>query len=593
MLIHNEFKPYMAQKEETKRQVVEGNKRLSWLMLAIGGAFCVLVGHSFRVQAQHHSELSKFSENRVVRSIKSPALRGTITDRNGAILAVSRYLKVATFNPRAIYAPKRQGDEINWNAISKEQFAKLAEILKLPESEVRQKLQDRSSQYVQFKTELSLEEADALKALNIPSLRFEERTERAYPTGNLFSHIVGFANDKGEGLEGLERAANQRLTGEDGRQVVLRDRHNNIVELIDSPDNAAAKSGETLVLSVDQDLQRLAHDQLAATLKNFNAKAGGAVVLDAQTGEILAMASLPDYDANYYQAYPATSLRNFAVSETMELGSVMKPFIIAKALDDGKIGRNSSFNTRPYVIGNKTIRDTHDYPTLTTQGILQKSSNVGTSHIAALYDNQSLYQHFSDVGFGHKTGSGVSGEQSSAIKPAAKWSKLDRAVMSYGYAITANLLQMAQGYTIFTAGGKLMPATIYKQNQPPKGTQVIKPETAKQMREMMVSITRKGGTGQDGAVPGYDVAAKTGTARKASSGGYSDKYRASFVGFAPAQNPRLIVAVSIDEPRGKGYYGGTVAGPAFREIMAGGLKKLGVKPTYVNVEPSESVAKKR
>ena len=173
MLIHNEFKPYMAKKEETKRQVVEGNKRLSWLMLAIGGAFCVLVGHSFRVQAQHHSELSKFSENRVVRSIKSPALRGTITDRNGAILAVSRYLKVATFNPKAIYAPKRQGDEINWNAISNEQFAKLAAILRLPENEVRRKLQDRSSQYVQFKTELSLEEADALKALNIPSLRFE------------------------------------------------------------------------------------------------------------------------------------------------------------------------------------------------------------------------------------------------------------------------------------------------------------------------------------------------------------------------------------------------------------------------------------
>ena len=214
---------------------------------------------------------------------------------------------------------------------------------------------------------------------------------------------------------------------------------------------------------------------------------------------------------------------------------------------------------------------------------------MGTSRIAALYDNESLYHHFADVGFGHKTGSGVSGEQSSAIKPAAKWSKLDRAVMSYGYAITANLLQMAQGYTIFTAGGKLMPATIYKQTRTPKGTQVIKPETAKQMREMMVSITRKGGTGQDGAVPGYDVAAKTGTARKASSGGYSYKYRASFVGYAP----RLIVAVSIDEPRGKGYYGGTVAGPAFREIMAGGLKKLGVKPTYVNVEPSESVAKKR
>ncbi len=593
MLIHNEYKPYMAHKEEKKRRKAENTKRLTGLFAAIGCSFSVLVAYSFAVQANHHEELSKFGDNRVVRSIKSPALRGTITDRNGAILAVSRYLKVATFNPKAIYAPKRQGDSVNWNAISDAQFARMAQILRLPENEIREKLRDTSSQYVQFKTELSLEEADALKALKIPTLRFEERTERTYPTGNLFSHIVGFANNKGVGLEGLERVDNARLTGEDGRQVVLRDRHQNIVELIDSPDNATAKSGETLVLSVDQNLQRLAHDQLAATLKTFNAKAGGAVVLDAQTGEILAMTSLPDYDANYYQEYPSASWRNYAVSETMEPGSVIKPFIIAKALDDGKISRTSTFNTHPYVIGGKTIRDTHDYPSLTTEGILQKSSNVGTSKVAAMYTNDELYEHLSAVGFGKKTHSGIGGEQSAPIKPAEKWTKLDRAVISYGYAITANLLQMAQGYTIFTTDGKLMPATIYRQPTQPKGKQIIKPETARRMRSMMMSITKKGGTGQEGAVPGYDVAAKTGTARKAGVGGYEGKYRASFVGFAPAENPRLIVAVTIDEPRGNGYYGGTVAGPAFRKIMEGGLQILGVKPTYAVAEAPAGLPRKK
>ncbi|ULJ67828.1 peptidoglycan D,D-transpeptidase FtsI family protein [Wielerella bovis] len=585
MLIRNEYKPYMAKKEEKNQIVVENNKRLGRLLLAISGAFAVLVGYSFVVQANHHDELSKFSDNRVVRSIREPALRGTITDRNGTILAVSRYLKVATFNPKAIYAPKRVGDPINWNVISNEQFEKMAELLKLPEQEIRQKLKDRSSQYVQFKTELSLEEADALKALKIPTLRFEERTERTYPTAHLFSHIVGFANSKGVGLEGLERVENARLKGEDGQQVVLRDRHQDIVELIDSPENTIAKSGETLVLSVDSNIQQLARTQLAETLKRFNAKAGGAVVLDAQTGEILAMSSLPDYDANFYQAYPEDSLRNFAVGVTMEPGSVMKPFVVAKALDDGKVGRNTWFNTTPYKVGNKTIRDTHKSDALTTEGILQKSSNVGTSYIAAMYPNEELHEHFSAIGFGKKTQSGVSGEQSLPIKPAERWTKLDRAVISYGYSISANLLQLAQAYTIFTTDGKLMPATIYKQKRHAEGTQILKPETARQMREMMISITQKGGTGQAGAVVGYDVAAKTGTARKVSdTGGYEGKYRASFVGFAPAKNPRLIVAITIDEPSGNGYYGGTVAGPAFSKIMGGSLKILGVKPTYLTAE---------
>ncbi|WII93074.1 penicillin-binding protein 2 [Kingella negevensis] len=581
MLIRNEYKPYMAKKEEKTRLVVENNKRLSWLLVAIGGAFFVLVGYSFMVQANHRNELSKFGNDRVVRSIREPALRGMITDRNGTILAASRYLKIATFNPRAIYTPKRAGDSVNWKIVSDEQFAKLAKILKLPEKEVRQKLQDTSSQYVKFKAELSLDEADQLKALKIPTLRFENRTERTYPTGNLFSHIVGFANSEGKGLEGIERTQDEALKGKDGQQVVLRDRHQNIVELIDSPDNVVAQPGETLVLSVDSSIQQLAHDQLVATLKHFNAKAGGAVVLDAQTGEILAMSSLPDYDANFYQAYPEDSLRNFAVGVTLEPGSVMKPFVVSKALDDGKINRHTWFNTSPYEVSGKTIKDPHSYLSLNTEGILQKSSNVGTSKIAAMYSPDELYQQFRKVGFGSKTKSGVSGEQSAAIKPASQWSKLDRAVMSYGYAITVNLLQMAQAYTIFTTDGKLMPATIFKQTQRPEGTQIIKPDTARQMREMMMSITKKGGTGQAGAVPGFDVAAKTGTARKAEDGKYEGKYRASFVGFAPAENPRLIVAVTIDEPSGNGYYGGTVAGPAFREIMGGGLKILGVKPTYV------------
>ena len=592
MLIRNEHKPYMAYKKEEKIQpALKSNYRLPTLFGAISAVFVGLIGYSFFVQEKYHQELSSSSEARLVRTIREPALRGAIVDRNGTILAVSRYLKIATFNPRAIYAPKRKGDTINWNTISDAQFRQLAEVLQVPEAEVRAKLQNLSSQYVQFKTELSLEDADKLKALGIPTLHFEERTERSYPTGNLFSHIVGFANSKGQGLEGLELSQNRTLTGEDGKQVVLRDRHRNVIELVDSPENVVAKSGETVTLSLDYNMQRLAREQLQAALTQFKAKAGGAVVLDAQTGEVLAMSSLPDYDANHYGEYPVESRRNFTVGVTIEPGSVMKPFIVAKALDDGKINRNTWFNTSAYELANKRISDTHEYGSLNTEGILQKSSNVGVSKIAAMYDNQTLYNYLSAIGFGRKTQSGVVGEQSAALKAANRWSRLDKAVMSYGYAITANLLQMAQGYTIFTTDGRLQPATIFKQPNPQKGEVILQPETARKMREMMISVTQKGGTGQAGAVPGYDVAGKTGTARKAINGRYEGKYVASFVGFAPAKNPRLIVAVSIDEPVGS-YYGGTVAGPVFRGIMEGGLKLLNVAPTYVNADKNVQTAQR-
>ena len=592
MLIRNEHKPYMAYKKEEKIQpALKSNYRLPTLFGAISAVFVGLIGYSFFVQEKYHQELSSSSEARLVRTIREPALRGAIVDRNGTILAVSRYLKIATFNPKAIYAPKRKGDTINWNTISDAQFRLLAEVLQVPEAEVRAKLQNLSSQYVQFKTELSLEDADNLKALGIPTLHFEERTERSYPTGNLFSHIVGFANSKGQGLEGLELSQNKTLTGEDGKQVVLRDRHRNVIELVDSPENVVAKSGETVTLSLDYNMQRLAREQLQAALTQFKAKAGGAVVLDAQTGEVLAMSSLPDYDANHYGEYPVESRRNFTVGVTIEPGSVMKPFIVAKALDDGKINRNTWFNTSAYELANKRISDTHEYGSLNTEGILQKSSNVGVSKIAAMYDNQTLYNYLSAIGFGRKTQSGVVGEQSAALKAANRWSRLDKAVMSYGYAITANLLQMAQGYTIFTTDGRLQPATIFKQPNPQKGEVILQPETARKMREMMISVTQKGGTGQAGAVPGYDVAGKTGTARKAINGRYEGKYVASFVGFAPAKNPRLIVAVSIDEPVGS-YYGGTVAGPVFRGIMEGGLKLLNVAPTYVNADKNVQTAQR-
>lgn len=583
MLIKNEYKPRMASRQRKEIQPISNNARINLVFGAVVAAFTVLVGFHFLYMNINEKELGDASK-RTLGALIEPEVRGNIVDRHGRILATSRPLKMVTFNPQQIYTRKKD-NSIDWNAISDEKFAKLSLLLKMPEHEVRARLQNTGSKRERFKTKLTLEEMDAIKALRIPSASFENTSERSYPYGRLFSHVVGFTNTDG-GVEGIELRQNKRLLGTKGVQMISHDSRSNIVEIVDSARNVEAEPGETIRLSLDYQIQKLAHDELQRTLREFNAHSGSVVVLDAKNGEILAMSSLPDYDANYYQQAGEDAKLNLAVSNTIDPGSIMKPFIVAKGIDSGRIHRHSVFDTRPYMVLDKMIKDTHVYPSLSSEGILQKSSNVGTSKIAAMFSNEELRAYFVDFGLGKRTQAGVPGEQFAAIPKAEKWTKLDKAVMSYGYSISATLLQMAQGYTIFTADGKLMPATVFKRDKAVEGRQVLKPETARIMREMMVSVTQKGGTGQAGAVAGFDVAGKTGTARKHFSGeggkkgGYhEDKHIASFVGFAPAQNPRLIVAVSIDEPRGKGYYGGTVAGPIFSRVMGGSLKILDVKPT--------------
>ena len=325
----------------------------------------------------------------------------------------------------------------------------------------------------------------------------------------------------------------------------------------------------------------MAHDSLLKTLEFHKAKAGSAVVLDAKTGEILALVNAPTFDPNNPSKAKPEQRRNRAVIDMVEPGSTMKPIPIALALDQGKVSRNTVLNTSPYNIGPKTIKDTHNYPSLTVQGVIQKSSNVGSSKMSAMFKPKEMYDFYSKVGYGRKLETGFPGESVGKLRPWDKWYPVDQATMSYGYGIQVSVLQLARAYTMFTNNGAILPVTFRKLDHAPQGEQLIKPETAKAMREMMVSVTEQGGTGVRGAVEGYDVAAKSGTAQKYTPGvGYTNnKHIALFAGFAPAQNPRVVVVVNIDEPSANGYYGGLVAGPAFQEIMAGSLNVLGVAPT--------------
>lgn len=569
MLIKNEYKPQMLPKQPKGKKPSSSNERM---MLVLGGlalAFSVLFFRGVYIQTSEHAFLKDQGDRRFVRTLALPASRGTITDRNGATLALSAPTE-------SLYAIPSAMDELP----SHEQLVKLAKLTGVSEGELEEKLVKKDKDFIYLKRQLPKEVADQIAALGIKGLSFQKESKRHYPMGNLFAHVLGFTNIDGKGQEGLELSREDALRGTNGAKVVLRDNKGNIVDSLDSPRNSDPKNGQDMVLSLDQRIQTLAYDELNKAIDHHKAKAGSAVVLDAKTGEILALVNSPAYDPNQPGQAGSEQRRNRAVTDMLEPGSAMKPFTIAKALDAGKVNENMVFNTQPYSVYGNIVRDTHTYPTLSLRGIMQKSSNVGTSKLSAMFTPEEMYNFYRDVGVGERMHSGFPGETAGILHNWKKWRPFNQATMSFGYGLQVSLLQLARSYTIFTADGRLLPVSFEKQLTAPKGEQVIKPETARTVRNLMMSVTEPGGTGTAGAVPGFHVAAKTGTARKLVNGRYADnKHLASFVGFAPAENPRVIVAVAVDEPSTNGYYGGTVAGPVFKGITAGSLNILGVAPT--------------
>ena len=571
MLIKNEYKPEMVGVKTKKTKKVQStNGRLFVVLGVLGLAFIAACGKGIYMQTQQQSFLQNQSNQRVVRNLPLPASRGTITDRNGSVLALSVPTRYVSADPSELK-----------QLPSNEQLQQLSVLLGVSVAELTSKLSDKKRQFVYLKRQLPLDQAEKVSALKIKGIHLVEDSKRYYPMGASFAHVLGFVNIDDKGQEGLEMTLNKSLSGVNGVETVMVDKYGTIFSGVDSEKNRAAQNGQDLHLSLDQRIQALAHDSLLKTLEFHKAKAGSAVVLDAKTGEILALVNAPTFDPNNPSKAKPEQRRNRAVIDMVEPGSTMKPIPIALALDQGKVSRNTVLNTNPYNIGPKTIKDTHNYPSLTVQGVIQKSSNVGSSKMSAMFKPKEMYDFYSKVGYGRKLETGFPGESVGKLRPWDKWYPVDQATMSYGYGIQVSVLQLARAYTMFTNNGAILPVTFRKLDHAPQGEQLIKPETAKAMREMMVSVTEQGGTGVRGAVEGYDMAAKSGTAQKYTPGvGYtSNKHIALFAGFAPAQNPRVVVVVNIDEPSANGYYGGLVAGPAFQEIMAGSLNVLGVAPT--------------
>lgn len=536
------------------------------LLVALLAWFVALAVRAFYLQGLHNDFLQQKGQSRYSRVTEISATRGMIVDRNQEPLAISTPVESVAASPADI-------------KITPEQTLRLARLLELDVGEVRKKLADDEREFVYLKRQLPPEQAAKVVELGIPGVFLQREYRRYYPAGEVMAHIIGFTGIDDNGQEALELAFDDALAGKPGSRRVIKDRLGRIIEDLESI--RRPQNGRTLTLAIDTKLQHLAFRELKKAVAEHRAKAGGIVVLDAVSGEVLAMANLPSYNPNNRGNFDPKRTRNRSVTDLFEPGSTLKPFTAAAALESGAVSPESVIQTAPgqLTVGNRTIHDAHPQGALTVAQVIQKSSNVGAAKMALALRPQTLWSLFHSVGFGTPPRSGFPGEVSGSLRAYSSWRPIEQATMSYGHGISVSLLQLARAYGIFATDGELKPVTLTKLEAPAEGTRVISPATAQAVRRMLEMAAQPGGTAPRAQVAGYRVAGKTGTAHKIEGRAYaSNKYVSAFVGFAPASSPRLIVAVMIDEPSAGQYYGGAVAAPVFSRVTAEALRLLAVLP---------------
>lgn len=537
--------------------------RASLLFAVIAAGLLGLFGRGVYLQGIHNDFLQGQGNARYSRVIEVSAHRGMIRDRNGEPMAVSTPVQSVWASPLDVEATDTQ-------------IRQLAGVLQMKEFDVRRLMLDSSRDFVYLKRQLPPEQAEQVKALGVPGVSLQAEYRRYYPSGEVSAQLLGFTGQDDNGQEGLELSLQESLGGKPGSQRVIKDRRGHIVE--DVASLRAPKPGSDVLLSVDSKIQYLAFRELQGAVEKHHAKAGSVVVLDAQSGEVLALANYPSFNPNNRDKVTAHQMRNRAVADLFEPGSTLKPFTVAAALEHGKVRPDTIINTEhgSYSVGGRVIHDSHPESYLSVAGVIQKSSNVGAAKMALMLEPKVMWQALSDDGFGSRTGSGFPGEAAGKLRDAKTWRPIEQATMSYGHGISVNLLQLARAYTVFTANGEIKPVSLVKRDTLPQGERVLSEQTAKALREMMEAVVLPGGTAPLAQVAGYRVGGKTGTAHKLSGARYVNKYVASFVGFAPVSAPRIIVAVMIDEPSGAEYYGGQVAAPVFSQIVGATLHMLNV-----------------
>jgi cell division protein FtsI (penicillin-binding protein 3) len=539
--------------------------RSRFVGLALMFLFALLLGAAFYWQVINNDFLQGEGNSRYRRDLEISASRGKIADRNGDLLAISAPMKSIWAIPADVKLDPMQRQA-------------LAGLLEMDAKELDRRLATEKG-FVYLQRQVAPEVAARIAALKLPGIHQDGEFRRFYPTAEMVAHLVGFTGVDDKGLEGVELAFQDELMGAPGHRTVIRDRRGQIVE--DVEHMRPPTDGRDIRLALDSKIQYLAFSAIKQAAAEYQAKAVSAVVLDARTGEMLALANWPSYNPNNRANRFGPQLRNRAVTDSFEPGSTLKPFTVALALDKERYRFDSLIDCSPgwLTIGNATISDTHAYGLLTVAQVMQKSSNVGTSKIAAAFQPKEMWEMFDALGFGAPLGLGFPGEVGGRLRPWKSWRPIEQATMSYGHGISVSLVQLAHAYLAFARDGDVVPLSLRLRddNAPVRGAQIFSPQTAREIRAMLEMVVAPGGTAPRARVPGSRVGGKTGTAYKIESGVYVRKYVASFVGIAPMSNPRLVVAVMVDEPESR-HFGGTVAAPVFAQITAGALRTLGIAP---------------
>ncbi len=549
--------------------------RSKFIVAAIAMAFAALLGRALYIQVISNDFFQRQGEVRFARTLELPANRGRILDRNGLILASSVPAQSVWAIPEDVSLDKRQA-------------AELARLLEMPVADLQRILLAPDKSFVWLKRQLDDTVAKEVAALNLKGIYQRKEYKRQYPEGEASAHVVGFTNVEELGQEGIELAFNKELGGRAGSRRVIKDRLGRVVESVGETTPPA--DGRDLQLSIDSKVQYFAYQKLRDAVTANKAKAGSVVVLDTITGEVLALANFPSYQPGSRKNLNGEQLRNRAMTDTFEPGSVMKPFVVGLGLESGLITPQSLIDTGngKLPLYGAVISDSHPNGVLTAEGVIQKSSNIGTTKIAMRLESRDMWDLYSQAGFGQKPQISFPGTVSGRLRPYKTWRPIEKATMSYGYGLSASLFQMARSYTIFSHDGQIIPATILKSDVPAQGTRVMSEKTAAQIRKMLQMAAGPGGTGQKAQTIGYSVGGKSGTAYKQVGKSYGSagnrKYRAWFVGMAPIESPRIIVAVMIDEPSAGQYYGGAVAAPVFSEVVQQALRMMAVQPD-VAVKP--------
>jgi cell division protein FtsI (penicillin-binding protein 3) len=558
----------MTRGAETKQQTA---RRFAGRLTLVGVFFALvavsLVARAVQLQVLNKDFLNQQADTRHLRTEKISAHRGTITDRNGEPLAISTPVDSIWANPQKL-------------APAVDRVPKLARILGIdPQQLIRRVTRSMDKEFLYLKRHLSPEQAEQVLALKLPGVNVQREYRRYYPAGEVAGHLVGFTDIDDEGQEGLELAFNHWLAGESGAKRVLKDRLGRSVENVESI--RPPHHGKELRTSIDLRIQYLAYRTLKAAIQQYNAESGSIVILDVQTGEVLAIVNQPTYNPNDRSQFSAERYRNRAITDIFEPGSSIKPLIVAAALESGDYRPSSIVDTAPgfVVVGPKTIEDSRNLGRVSLTTILARSSNVGVTKLAMSLEPDQLWTTMTRFGLGTLTSSGFPGESAGLLTHFNHWRPINQATLAYGYGISVTPLQLAQAYSVLGTDGVFRPVSLVALDSTPDGDQVLDRDSAAAVRRMLEEVVRPGGTGTKASVAGYRIAGKTGTAWKFAAGGYSeDKYISIFAGLAPASDPKLAAVVVIDEPSGELYYGSDVAAPVFADVMAESLRLLAIPP---------------